>query len=292
MAISINLAASHTPNLNSPKVQGKYPNGDRDGTLLASDNFESSLGSITQSHAGETRFAIVTSNPKNGTKAMRMNLKEGRVDPITGLTGHGLYTANWMPSVSMGSEMTWVQNFRFDACDWNVAGDAVGNQVDIKLGYLMGPNPNNLSDTFYLAGTLGNTTVLNIADNGGGLTGWENRAYGWRTGGVTPRSVLYMTTGFPSGADATYHEFKFQIKYNYQGLGYSKARMIMDGHIFTDANNNCDAQGWFNMPPEMIVYGFRLCYTTTGATSIATDVSSNYACGVQYDDFAVYNGIV
>jgi hypothetical protein len=264
--------------------------------LLQSEDFETGLGQITPSH-GTVNYARTTSHPKSGNNCLRFNFRETTTDPITGLPGHGLYMANWLPKITTSESMTWVYNFRFDDANWAIPGDAVGNKVDIKLFYLMSSDESNLAKTFYVTGTFGDVTNMKIADNGDpAFSGWENRAYGWKQHNdpTMPRSLIYLNTGFPSGADGLWHEFRIQIKYNYLNLGYTKMRMLVDGHPFKEddsLNKNLDADGWFNMPPEMIIAGARLGYTLASITKNATD-RTGYACGMQWDDFKVYSGIV
>jgi hypothetical protein len=264
--------------------------------LLHSEDFETDLGQITSSH-GIVNYARVTSHPKSGNNSLRFNLRETTTDPITGLAGNGIYTANWLPKIAISESMTWVYNFRFDDANWAIPGDAVGNQVDIKLFYLMSSDPNNLSKTFYVVGKFGNQTNIQIADNGdSSFSGWENRTYGWKQHNdpSMPRSLIYLNSGFPSGTDGLWHEFKIQVKYNYLNSGYTKMRMLVDGHPLKEEdslNKNTDANGWFNMPPEMIIAGARLGYTLASITKNATD-RTGYACGLQWDDLKVYSGIV
>ncbi len=263
--------------------------------LLHSEDFETDLGQITSSH-GTVNYARTTSHPKSGNNSLRFNLRETTTDPITGLAGHGLYTANWLPKITTSESMTWVYNFRFDDANWAISGDAVGNKVDIKLFYLMSSDESNLAKTFYVTGSFGDITNMKIADNGDpSISGWENRPYGWRLQNTsTSKSILYLNSGSSSGADGLWHEYKIQVKYNYLNLGYTKMRMLIDGHPFKEddsLNKNLDANGWFNMPPEMIIAGARLGYTLASITKNATD-RNGYACGLQWDDLKVYSGIV
>jgi hypothetical protein len=262
--------------------------------LLHSEDFETDFGQVTSSH-GIVRYARTTSNPKSGNNSLRFNLRENTTDPITGLAGHGLYTANWIPKIAISESMTWVYNLRFDDANWAISDDVVGNQVGLKLFYLMTTDPNNLGKTFYVGGAFGNTTSIAIADNGDpSISGWEKRPYGWRRkNSQTPLILMYLNTGYPSGSDGLWHEFRIQIKYNYLNLGYTKMRMLVDKHPLKENNDggNTDSDGWFNLPPEMIVAGARLAWTNTQTTNNATD-RTGFACGLQWDDFKVYSGIV
>lgn len=257
-------------------------------------DFEADLGSITDPF-GTARFARTTSNPSSGTQSLRLNLKDGAVDPITGKTGDNLQTPNYWPSaaltVSSKTEVArWEGKFRFDACNW-----PSGN-INAKLLYMLSSDPDALANTFYIASNAlgGSEGSFNIADNGGTASGWQTRPYGWNYASGNDKITLNLKTGQAFGADATWHDLAIEVDYVNGGAGYSRMRIAIDGIWAQEVNpldGNVDANGWFNMPPEMVIHGFRLCYADETAALNSTDgTGDNYAAGVQWDDLAVYEG--
>lgn len=254
--------------------------------LLASDSFNSGLGQLTPSHTGIIRHARTTNKPKSGTHCLRLNLKAGIDDPITGLAGHGLYTANWMPAVPQKKRMRWVFNYRLDAADWKIAN----NGVLMKLGYVMASNPDDLQQTFYVSGNMTPGNFLNLAGNGGTHTGWHLRDYAWKTAQGNPSLTLYLDHPNPCAADGKWHEIIFDVINNFNNLGYNKMRITVDGVRLYESNGakNIDADGYFNMPPEQPMYGFRLGYAAPEVTSLVVDgAAGEHACGIQWDELSV-----
>ena len=254
--------------------------------VLASDDFETDTGDVYTSHDGYTKFARTTNEPQSGTHCIRMNLKSV-VDPITGILGDGLITANYVPPVPIYDHMRWKFNTRYDAANW-ISGPGDGS---VKLMYILTEDTDNLATTFYISGNFG-SDFLAIADNGGaGVANWYERSYGWRTPGGLPTPTLYFGHTPAAGADGLWHSFDIEIIYNYLGLGYSRMRLFFDGAPLLSNNgttNNIDTNGWFNMPPEMVIAAARLGFGPGEATEPATDgPAGEYACGQQWDNLSV-----
>lgn len=264
-------------------------------TLIDSTDFESGFGSV-QDPYGTGRPTIVTSNPHTGTSSLRYNFKDGVTDPITGQIGDNLQTANYWPSSAISANpgaitnsATWEMWFRYDACNW-----PSGDSINGKLLYMLTDDPDALADTFYLSGSGlgGSSGSINISQNGF-LPNWEDRSYGWN-GSSGKSAVLYLDSGEPFGPDATWHLVKIEMDYINGGAGYSRMRVAIDGTWCQEGTDygNVDVNGWFNMPPEMIIHGHRLGYADETAASNTTDgAGDNYAAGCQWDDLKLYEGI-
>ncbi len=289
------------------KYRSDYKDGDAPPEaalkLITSNNFESGLGNVGQTHAGITRYALTNSNPHSGTQCLRMNLRDATAsDPITNLQGSGIYTANWPGSPSQVpnvDQYTWEFWYRFDDCDWKVTAENP-QAVNMKLFYFLSDNYSDLANTFYLAGGLANggTSFLAISYNGGSAhSNWWLEPWAWKNASGNPLQTMFMQpvmgSRFNAGADGQWHKVKLEIIYNFDGLGYSKWRVSVDGFYLFDSdgsNRNVSPDGWFNMP-NFRVRGARLTFTENDITSNATD-RTGHACGVQWDDLVVYEGVI
>lgn len=267
-------------------------------TLLDHTDFESGFGA-TNDPFGQGRTALTTNNPASGTQCLRFNLNGNVTDPITGLLGDNRFTRNYWPSVEIAANplavtnsATWEMKFMFDECDWPDPTPA--GTLNSKLLYMMDATQDT-ANAFYVSGSgLGGASgSFNLAQNGF-ASGWEDRSYGWSDGLGGKSGVIYLDTGESFGPDGLWHTIKIEIDYLNGGATHFRMRMAIDGTWAYESNGrgNVDADGWFNMPPEMVIHGHRLMYADETAADGTTDTTAgNYAAGVQWDDLKLFSGI-
>ena len=264
------------------------------GGLLYSTDLSTGLSGFSQVDSVDS-YSVVTNNPPpSETHSLRLNLKTGVTDSITGKTGSNLSTTNVSPGSNLktGNDVqTWSIPFRYDDCTW---GSRTKPAVNAKLVY-MGHYGASSQEGFYLSGSSmgGSGGTLNCGDNWTDVTspwdGWEARAYGWRDGGSSPTDAIYGATGGSFGSDGLWHTFKIQIDYLNSSAGYTRFRALIDGN--PTIGTNSDASGWMALPPEFNLGQLRLCYADAASSSGGVD-GTGQACGLQWGDLNIYSGLV
>lgn len=249
---------------------------------------------INQQSGNQNYAAIV-----NG--ALRHNLRTGLsgADPISGKLRSGLYShtflaSNYYSPDTIGA-ITLEMRYRFDHSYWKTTA---GDPSPIAAGKLF------LSDTEYdsngpYLGLTDYGTITLVSQNGpSDFNTWTTRTYGWKNANGTSRNNMYLradTAVFKT--DATWRTLSLEIQYNPDSIGYNKGRLKCDGVVLTDhAARNTDSLGWFNLPPEYVLKGFRIYASSVDITSGAEDFSthpsiySGYAGGFEVDSYTLYRG--
>jgi Carbohydrate esterase, sialic acid-specific acetylesterase len=268
--------------------------------LFTQENFES--GTVDPNKIGyqadNSYSSVITT--ANGSKALRLNLITGGIDPVSGKPNSGWHTHYFKSSNFYTSGVdTYValeMDYRFDDCFWaNDAGDPYP-RISGKW-YLMDVAQESRGP-YISTGDDGKVRIF--PDNGATWAGWCSRSYGWRdaSGGVALGFYLK-----PSGinvcaaSDGRSRTLRFEIDMLNGGLGHSRGRLIVNGEIWHDertVNPNTDANGWFNLPPEFIFQGLQI-YANSVDNGInskdRTDfpaLYSGYKCGYEVEAYRFY----
>ena len=224
-----------------------------------------------RSGSWEGKVTRTTSNPHSGSYSLRGNLMEARgTDPITGLDCEANpqleYVGNDISSQTP-NEIYIKYWRRFDDANWDGTENGYGkgeyltdDEDSVKAFYTrMAWGPNNYA----------------LSQNG---AYWDfcNDDENWGY------SKAYFAGPDPGGADGQWHKFEFYVNYKENYI-----KMWVDDILLTsdDATN-----GQLPLPEEFHLRGLQLLYVHSAQVSQSTD-GEGYACGYQFDDIEVWDGI-
>lgn len=236
--------------------------------------------------------------------ALRHNLMTDRVgnDPISGKKASGLYSHTFLASnyyrVDTIGAVTLEMKFRFDDSYWkNTAGTAT---YPLAAGKMFLSDAVEDSNGPYLALTNSGTNVTITANNGSALfNNWTSRPYGWKNANGTARINMYLQVANPLfRTDGVWRTLTMEVQYNPGNVGYNKGRLKADGMVLTDTNafSNTDSLGWFNLPIEYKLKGFRAYASSVDITTASEDHGTHpanytgYAGGFEIDKYTLYRG--
>jgi hypothetical protein len=221
-----------------------------------------------------------TSNPHGGSYALRGNLLEGQNDPITGLAGESNPQLEWdgsgivssTASQASGGEVYISYWRRIDASNWGPCSGECGKgeyitDVDVETSAWYTNHYNSQSQT----------NVLTISDNGTWFS-WAVSNWGYQRAYLT-NPTFYI--------DGQWHKIAYYINYDEDYM-----QMWVDG-VLCEARST--SAGYFTtqipIPTDFTMRGLQFFYVDNAQVSSSTDNGTEYACGYQFDDIEVWDGM-
>lgn len=328
--ITANLVGVAASNAQSPKYASAYLLGNMPPLqLLHEENFES--GTLTSktwinNQAGNENYSGIVTSPNGGTKVIRHNLftnktTNGGLDELTGkLCSHlntHIYRADSFYNYVTHPKITLEMRYRYDKCRWE---HTAGITYPMVKGKLFVEDTSVAQLAFYFSvddGRLicGNTDAADLPNaiyNPADPKSWNKRSYGWRDNdGISVKNSLYfdysvlggLNNGCPFASDGVWRKMQLEIKYNPDGIGYHKARLrindtIIHANFASMAAGTTDANGWFNLPIEFHLKGFR-SYTADATELLGGDdmytlpaTYDGYLAGYEVDYYKTWRGNV
>lgn len=278
-------------------------------SLLKREDFETgTLASKTwiENQSGNLNYSAIVSS--GGGYALRHNLhnSRGSNDPISDKPCSGLYThifrADQFHTAAANPAVSLDMKFKLDQCLWDTNVNDVYPYIAGKL-FICDKTVDSLA--MYLSLTSTTTMTFTSGNDGSGIwspdpaVGWCSRAYGWRNVNATARGNISFST--PTGvfkSDGTARNLRMEVRYNPGAIGYHKARFRINDVVLHDSTAvNTDADGWFNLPPEFELKGFRF-YAADLDVNDALDVGTNpgtysgHAAGLEVLEYSLYSGVL
>jgi len=249
-------------------------------TQLATQTFESTgwESQFTGSSTWTNHVDRTTSNPNNGSYALRGNQQQGTTDGVSGLSGLGNALLDWRGNGTIvadtPNEMYFSYWFRHDDYNWNDDGSG-------KLFYFVDPTY-SIQGMYYAQQLQEDRDTIRITySNGGYSSDWARLAENWGY------SSLQLGNVNISGSMGDWKHFEYYINYNDHYF-----MQWINGYLLTPTNGKYpDGKIYFDPNLSIHWQGFQLFYANSIDVGTATDGATGYAAGWQIDDLEVWNGL-
>ncbi|NTW27309.1 MAG: hypothetical protein HGA36_03225 [Candidatus Moranbacteria bacterium] len=254
-----------------------FPNFVSAANLIHSLDFEAAGWETSfRSGAWQGKIARVNNTCHGGDYCLRGNLMLNKLDPITGLLGVSNpqleYVGNNISSQTP-NEIFISYWRRFDGATWQgtMVGHGKGEYLtdDIK------------STTAYYTRMAWGPNDSSFVGNGAWPQSWDTENWGYI------QAYLGNPLADPGGSDGQWHKFDIYVNYieHYVSFWIDGYKLLARG---TTASYIFD--GKVPVYPDFHLRGLQLLYVDQAEVNQSID-GTGYACGYQFDDIQVWDGM-